>query len=176
MSPGIWTLAEIERATGIPLETLRYVLDTRVVSQLHAATGTARWQYGRGAARKFNRLEAFAIALAARMLLGGIQRSVVVQCLNTLINSPLHSTVSSDPTLLEQALTRHEISAIAICEPGHAGLIRSEKGHSDPEQWMKFGMFLPIKTPFSPAVRFHVEIIDLRQALDISAPSAKVAK
>src|SRR5258708_1150649 len=123
MSQKKWTLADIQQITGLPTETLRYVLDTQVVPWLNAGKAAASFQHGRGNPRTFARREATGVGIGGRMVGGGLQGSLVVECLRTLYHAPLYAETVGEATLLQQLLKQPKIVALEVCEPGHVRLI-----------------------------------------------------
>ena len=71
-------LFAIARATEIPIRTLRYVLEHRVLP------GTERASRGHRVTRQFTVFEAFGIACAAALLDAGVRRPSVTRCMRRL--------------------------------------------------------------------------------------------
>jgi hypothetical protein len=78
----MFSLAEIADRAGLPIERLRYVLDSGILQggRQHKR-GTGPSSPGRGIARAFTRDEAFGLVLVVLMLEGGLRRRAVQDCL-----------------------------------------------------------------------------------------------
>lgn len=68
-------LAELSARTGVAVRKLRYVFDHGVLPGVVGVTP------GQGVPRTFTEFEAFAVALAARMLESGLTRQLIAACL-----------------------------------------------------------------------------------------------
>jgi hypothetical protein len=82
VSEGMFSLAEIADRADVPLERVRYVLDSGILQggrRRKRETGAS--SPGRGIARKFTRDEAFGLVIVVLMLEGGLRRRAVQDCL-----------------------------------------------------------------------------------------------
>ena len=79
------SLAEIELATGIPCEELRYVIDQKILPGGRRPGDMNRsGSRGRGTARTYTPFEAFGIACAALLLAAGLRRASVQRIMKIL--------------------------------------------------------------------------------------------
>ena len=71
----MFTLAEIAKQADLPIERLRYVIDSRIFpGWRHLKPGADASNPGRGIPRLFTPDEAFAFVVVVLMLQGGIRR------------------------------------------------------------------------------------------------------
>ena len=75
MTSDMLSLADIAVRTGLPLRTVRYCIDHRVLPLAEPNT------VGRGNIREYLPLEGFGIAMAALLLDAGVKRNLVTACI-----------------------------------------------------------------------------------------------
>ena len=114
-------LKDIESATGISVQRLRYVLDQGI---LPGSSGPS-WSRGRGSPRSFTPFEAFGIVCAALLLGAGLRRRAVKDCLEILCTSfGDRRDVASVP--LYQAFQQRAVASLEIGDGDYVRLIGSE--------------------------------------------------
>jgi hypothetical protein len=83
-----YSLAKIAERAALPIERLRYVIDSRILpGRRHLKPGAGASNPGRGIPRVFTPDEAFALVVVVLRLEGGIRRRVVQDCMDLLTES-----------------------------------------------------------------------------------------
>jgi hypothetical protein len=84
----MFSLAEIAERAALPIERLRYVIDSGILAgRRHRKPKAGASNPGRGIPRAFTNDEAFALVTVVLMLEGGIRRRAVQGCLDLLTES-----------------------------------------------------------------------------------------
>jgi hypothetical protein len=150
------TLFAIARATGIPIRTLRYVLEHRVLP------GAEKASRGHRVTREFTAFEAFGIACAAALLDAGVRRPSVTQCMRRLTTRRGAGTAPSDIPLWH-AFTATGDAAIEVAGElavrVTVGLRRSGGG------WIHLVTGRSLSTVPDPLVRITLDASAVRRAL-----------
>jgi hypothetical protein len=111
----MFTLAEIAERAALPIERLRYVIDSRILpGWRHLKPGGDASSPGRGIPRAFTPDEAFALVLVVLMLQGGVRRRVAQECMDLLAapaipNSRRPRDVLWTRVVLDEAIVALEI-------------------------------------------------------------------
>ncbi|MEZ6057565.1 MAG: hypothetical protein R3C01_12760 [Planctomycetaceae bacterium] len=109
-----YSLGDIETATGIPYEKLRYVVDQGLLPGdrpvINVSLSGSR---GRGTARRYTPFVAFGIASAALLLAAGLRRAMVEAILDRVCNNSL-SKRGFDSMPLYQAYQKRDVSILEI--------------------------------------------------------------
>ena len=116
------TLAEIERRTGVSVDRLRYIIDTRILPGRREGTLQGTVTRGRGVARQFLEYEAFGIVIAVIMLDAGVKRDTLKQCLDILTDYP-KGTRDIRSVMLFQAFQRNEVAALELGDGQNVRLV-----------------------------------------------------
>ena len=111
----MFTLAEIAERAALPIERLRYVIDSRILpGRRHLKPGGDASNPGRGIPRLFTPHEAFAFVVVVLMLQGGIRRRVVQACLDLLGDYLVPNSKRARDTMLIQVINDETVVALVI--------------------------------------------------------------
>jgi hypothetical protein len=134
-----YTLAEIADRAALPIERLRYAVDSEILpGSRRLKRGTGASNPGRGIPRTFTRGEAFALVMVVRMLQGGIRRRAAQDCLDILSMSILPNSRHPRDIILTRVLHDEGVVALEIgdglnlrldCEGRVTGVL--------PQKWMQ---------------------------------------
>ena len=111
----MFSLAEIAKRAALPIERLRYVIDSRILpGWRHLKPGAGASNPGRGIPRAFTDDEAFALVVVVLMLQGGVRRRAAQNCMDLLTatvvpNSRRPRDVLWTRVVLEKAIVALEI-------------------------------------------------------------------
>ena len=80
-----YSLAEIAKRAALPIERLRYVIDSRILpGRRHIKPGAGASSPGRGIPRAFTDDEALALVVVVLLLQGGVRRRAAQWCMDLL--------------------------------------------------------------------------------------------
>lgn len=149
-------LFAIARATGIPIRTLRYVLEHRVLP------GAERASRGHRVTRQFTAFEAFGIACAAALLDAGVRRPSVTRCMRRLTTRRGAGTSPSDIPLW-QAFTATAGAAIEVA--GERAVRVRVGSRRSADGWIHLVTGRRLSTMPDPLVRITLDASALRDVL-----------
>ncbi len=111
----MFTLAEIAERAALPIERLRYVIDSRILPGLrHLKPGGDASSPGRGIPRAFTPDEAFALVLVVLMLQGGVRRRAAQNCMDLLASSVVPNSRRPRDVLWTRVVLDKAIVALEI--------------------------------------------------------------
>jgi hypothetical protein len=111
----MFTLAEIAERAALPIERLRYVIDSRILpGRRHLKPGAGASSPGRGIPRAFTDDEAFGLVVVVLMLQGGIRRRVVQDCTDLLAASVVPNSRRIRDVLWTRVVLDEAIVALEI--------------------------------------------------------------
>lgn len=151
-------LIQLSQITGLPLRRVRYVLEHRVLPD------TAKASRGRRVPRSFSGFEAFGIAIAAVMMVAGLKRSLVAECLETLTTRPLLPKSAEECALLRAYGT----SGQTVIDVGDGVNIRVHaSGGYRPfdTNWRQATTGAPVDRNYAPLVMIRIDVDRLRQPI-----------
>ncbi len=158
-----FTLADIEQCTRLPLERLRYVVDSRILPGHRNGRIVLRTSHGRGIARTFMGFEAFGIVVAVLMLDGGMRRQMAMDCLDLLCDYGVPGSRDVESVPLYQAYSRREIIGLEIGDGVNVRLVGSGQDPKimGPYPWVQ------VKTRgevhgYEPLVAIQINVVKLR--------------
>lgn len=111
MSDGL-TLAEIAQRSGVPVNRLRYVIDSQVLPGNRE--GIVELRSGRGFTRAYTIFEAFGIVLTLVLLDNGLRRAVVKQILDLICGYSRSKTRDLKFVPLYAAFCSEKVSTLQI--------------------------------------------------------------
>ena len=138
----MFTLAEIAKRAALPIERLRYVIDSRILPGLrHLKPGDDASSPGRGIPRAFTPDEAFALVMIVLMLQGGVRRRAAQACMDLLAASLVPNSRRSRDIALIRVLYDEAVVALEIGDGLNVRLVFKEgalKNNSDlPRTWIQ---------------------------------------
>ena len=111
----MFTLAEIAERAALPIERLRYVIDSRILpGRRHLKPGAGASNPGRGIPRAFTDDEAFALVTTVLMLEGGVRRRVAQECMDLLGSSVVPKSRRPRDVLWTRVVLDEAIVALEI--------------------------------------------------------------
>ena len=111
----MFTLAEIAELSALPIERLRYVIDSRILpGWRHYKPGAGASNPGRGIPRAFTDDEAFALVVVVLMLQGGVRRRVAQDCMDLLAVSVVPNSRRTRDVLFTRVVLDEAIVALEI--------------------------------------------------------------
>ncbi len=111
----MFTLAEVAKRAGLPIERLRYVIDSDILpGRRHRKPGGDASNPGRGIPRLFTPDEAFALVVVVLMLQGGIRRRAVQACLDLLGDYLVPNSKRLRDTMWIQVIYNETVVALEI--------------------------------------------------------------
>jgi hypothetical protein len=161
-----FTLIAIEQSTGIPLERLRYVVDSRILPGWRSGRASFTTSHGRGTPRTFTPFSAFAIAVTVLMLDGGMRRQMVQACLDLLADYGVPGSRDVHTVPLYQAFSLREISGLEIGDSVNVRLVASND--HDKKQpiypWVQVQTRAEVRD-YEPLVAIRINVTKLRACL-----------
>jgi hypothetical protein len=161
-------LQTIAERTRLPLRKLRYVIDHRLLPGLRVKIdGKAV-----GQPRYFTDFEAFAVACAAAMLVGGMKREAVVQCIDGLVDLTWEGEPFSKRPITELAKSKggHVLSSL-FTDTGTAvvmlgdGLNVRALAKSRDTGWCQPRTLARLSDDYQPMVIVQIDLAQLRDRL-----------
>ena len=111
----MFTLAEIAERAVLPIERLRYVIDSRILpGRRHFKPGGDASSPGRGIPRAFTPDEAFALVMIVLMLQGGVRRRLAQDCMDLLAASVVPNSRRPRDVLWTRVVLDEAIVALEI--------------------------------------------------------------
>ena len=151
----MFSLAEIAERAALPIERLRYIIDSRILpGRRHLKPGGDASSPGRGIPRAFTPDEAFALVVVVLMLQGGIRRRVVQDCLDLLTDSLVHNSRRYRDIMWIQVVYDETVVALEIGDDLNIRLVSKEGPLK-----RKGGLELP-RTWIQPKTRATIENYD----------------
>jgi hypothetical protein len=155
-------LADIQDATGITVQRLRYVLDQGL---LPGGSGPS-WRRGRGSPRVFTAFSAFGVACAALLLRAGLRLSVIKHCMEIVCSySGERREVTEIP--LYQAFQQR---STAHLEVGDGNFIRLQGSEDYMRRPLSFGWIDISKRDqaemYEPLVTVRIDVARLRRLME----------
>jgi hypothetical protein len=162
-----FTLAEIAERAVLPIERLRYVVDTGILPGLRRSKSeAAARQPGRGIPRKFMGFEAFSLVLVVLMLEGGVRRRVVREFMRLLMKPIVPSSQPSGVAPLIQVFKNEKIVALEIGDGLNVRLLFDEpdpaKSACQPSRWIQPGT-RAIIDDYDPRLAVRINLARLRE-------------
>jgi hypothetical protein len=134
-----YTLAEIADRAALPIERLRYAIDSRILPgsrRLKRRAGASN--PGRGIPRAFTLGEAFALVMVVKMLEAGIRRRAAQDCLDILSMSIVPNSRHPRDILLTRVLHDGGVVALEIGDGLNIRLVCEGRVHSAlPRTWLQ---------------------------------------
>lgn len=154
-------LTDIQNATGITVQRLRYVIDQRL---LPGGSGPS-WRRGRGSPRVFTRFEAFGVACAALLLKAGLQRRVIKDCLQ-MICSHVVGRRDAASVPLYQACQERSTAYLEIGDGNYVRLVGAEDylRKTPLLGWVDTATKTPVEM-YEPLVAIRIDVARLRRLL-----------
>lgn len=149
-------LFAIAEATGIPIRTLRYVLEHRVLP------GAEKASRGHRVTREFTAFEAFGIASAAALLDAGVRRPSVTRCMRRLTTRRGAGTSPSDIPLWH-AFTATGGAAIEVA--GELAVRVTVASRRSADEWIHLVTGRRLSTIPDPLVRITLDASALSDVL-----------
>lgn len=179
MTPSFFVV-DIAGRAGVPIRKVRYVLEQGVMPGFRGRPTPGR----AGAPLSFLDFEAFAIAAAAVLLHGGVQRGVVTAALVRLADAPwpLPGLELPAPTLIERAVGRPRSAIEALYKAlggrrvlriGDGVNLRLEAGEVD-TGWVEPRTFARLAPGYAPRVLVEFDAAGLAAAF--GPPPARAAR
>jgi hypothetical protein len=127
LSGGMFSLAEIADRANLPLERVRYVIDSGILQGgRRRKRGTGASNPGRGIPREFTGDAAFGLVLVVLMLAGGLRRRAVQDCLELLRSSVVPGSRQLRDVTLIRVLYDKTIVALEIGDGLNVRLVFQE--------------------------------------------------
>lgn len=153
-------MADLTARTGLPVRTLRYVLDHKVLPGSRGASA------GHGVPRTFTDYEGFGIALAAHLLGAGLTRKLVAAVLDAACRpmgptrSPVDAPLLRAYTARAGGLDVGDGRCLRLRTPGRPGL-----GAALDTGWTTLTPSECVAGDYAPVVRVTVELGILARAV-----------
>jgi hypothetical protein len=139
-----FSLAEIAERTALPIERLRYVIDSHILpGRRHLKPGAGASNPGRGIPRAFTDDEAFALVVVVLMLQGGVRRRAAQDCMDLLVASLVPNSRRPRDILFTRMLHDERVVALEIGDGLNVQLVVKEgpsnrKGELElPRTWIQ---------------------------------------
>lgn len=160
-----YTLADVEQATGVAVDRLRYVLDSRILPGERNGAITYRPAGERGKARKYIGLEAFGIVVTVLMLDAGLKRRTVMQCIE-LLTEYAPRTRDLATSMLYQAYKNQEICGLEIGDRQNVRLVADSQPSAAAGElpWRQVETGGKV-SDYTPLVTIRINIAKLREQL-----------
>ena len=139
----MFSLAEIAERAALPIERLRYVIDSDILpGRRHRKPRAGASNPGRGIPRAFTNDEAFALVTVVLMLDGGVRRRVVQACLDLLTESLVPNSRRLRNITLIRVLYDEAVVALEIGDSLNVRLVFREgplttKTEQLPQTWIQ---------------------------------------
>ena len=151
-------IASLAKISGLPIRTLRYVLEH------HVLPNSERASKGRRVTRSFSGFECFGIAIAAALIEGGQRRSVVAECLLVLCAEakPITRSVNCHLNKAYGATGKTRL------ELGDGVNVRIEavEGYAPFDTgWIQAATGVKVDKAYDPFVRLSINVGPMRQAI-----------
>jgi hypothetical protein len=163
-TPGHYSLAEIHQRTRIAESRLRYAVDQKLLPDLRSQCPIG--SCGRGTARRFTDLEAFALACAVLLLEAGLRRQTVKDCMDCLCGSRPHGNQRARSSLQEvfddPAVVELQIGDACLIRLGHR---EGCQGASTLGGWTRITKNVGRLSGHVPSVIVSIHVAPLREAL-----------
>lgn len=148
-------VAEIAKRMGTAPRRIRYVLDHDLVPEADKAS------QGRGSTRAFSKIEAFAIALAARLLDGGLRQPFVRGFVRGLLDNAA--------SLEELVIKPPAAGATMVFEIADGENVRMRHGRGgtlESPRWVKLASGRQLDASYRPGVVVSVDLADVARRLN----------
>lgn len=160
-----FTLADIERLSGVPIERLRYVIDSKILPGSRNGKLERTITPGRGVARRFSGFESFSIVIALLLLDAGMKRDAVKKCFDILC-AYAQGTRDINSVMLYQAYDRREVVALELGDAQNVRLVHlvTPQGPAKPDGWIQVPTRAKV-VDYSPLVTIRIDVVKLRGLL-----------
>lgn len=158
-----FTLADIDRLSGVAVERLRYVIDSKILPGRRDGEVEGTITPGRGVARRFTGFESFGIVIAVLMLDAGMKRDAVKACFDILC-AYAQGTREISSIMLYQAYQRPEVVALELGDAQNVRLVHmmTPKKTAKADDWIQ----VPTRgtvSGYSPLVTIRIDVVKLRE-------------
>ena len=164
-----FTLADIEQLTGVPVDRLRYILDSRILPGSRNSARPRIVSPGRGVARRFLGIEAFGIVVAVLMLDAGVKRETLKRCLD-LLTEYAKGTKDISTTMLSQAYSQPGAVALELGDGQNVRLLFDPAQPPIARATPTSGEWIQVNTrarlrDYAPLVTIRIDVSKLRDRL-----------
>jgi hypothetical protein len=158
-----YTLAEIADLAALPIERLRYAIDSRILPALRRLKrGAGASNPGRGIPRAFTSGEACALVLVVKMLDGGIRRRAAENCLDLLEKTVVPNSRRDRDVLWTRVLHDEGVVALEIGDGVNVRLTSQGRVTGAlPQKWMQAKTGATISN-YEPLLIVRINLTKLR--------------
>lgn len=158
-----FTLADIDRLSGVAVERLRYVVDSKILPGSRNGKLERTITPGRGVVRRFTGFESFSIVIAVLLLDAGMKRDAVKKCFDILCDYA-KGTRDINSVMLYQAYQRPEVVALELGDAQNVRLVHlvTPRGTANADDWIQVQTRAKV-VEYSPLVTIRIDVVKLRE-------------